>query len=243
MADRKVNSIRFSADVDSTPERVVAVAKMFKDVLASVADEGPMGTVTMTVANREMVATLNPRDPAALAAVSHVTEHLSSPARAAHTEAGRAVLTQVREFCRTLPLNSTFEYQDKPALVLDQEYWDSVMQALGDDLTSPGIEEETFVYGRVSSVADTGKVKLHLEDGSKHTFRASEELMDASARLFRHDVYAKVSFIHQAGIQKAGELISLTGTPKEGNIIGAFEGLQASLQEGGITVTTNWLKD
>lgn len=243
MADRKENSIRFSADVDSTPERVVAVAKMFKDVLASVADEGPAGTVTMTVANREMVATLNPRDPAALAAVSHISKHLASPALAAQSEEGRGVLTKVRDFCRTLPLDSKFEYKDAPPLTLNEEYWDQVSKALGDDFTSPGIEEETFVYGRVSSVAETGNVKLHLEDGSKHTFKASEELTNASARLFKQDVYAKVTFTHQAGIKKAGELMLVTGTQKEGNVLDAFDGLQASLRKSGISVTTEWLKE
>ncbi len=243
MADRKENSIRFSADVDSTPERVIAVAKMFKDVLAAVADDGPTGTVTMTVANREMVATLNPRDPAALAGVSHVSEHLASPDRAARSEVGRSVLTRVREFCRTLPLDSKFEYKNAPALTLDEEYWERVSAALGDDLTSPGIEEETFVYGRVSSVSETGKVKLNLEDGSKHTFVAAEELMYASARLFKRDVYAKVTFTHQAGSKKAGELMSIASIQKEGDISEVFEGLQARLQRLGVSVTTDWLKD
>lgn len=243
MTDRKDNSIRFSADVDSTPERVVAVAKMFKDVLASVADDGPSGTVTMTVANREMVATLNPRDPAALQAVSHISEHLASPAVAAKSEEGRSVLARVRDFCRTLPLDSKFEYRNAPTLTLDEEYWEQVSRALGDDLTSPGIEEETFVYGHVSSVSETGKVKLHLEDGSKHTFKASEEMMYASARLFKQDVYAQVTFTHQARIRKAGELMSIAGTQKEGNVMGALESIHASLRKGGISVTTEWLKD
>lgn len=243
MADRKENSISFSASVDSTPDRVVAVAKMFKSVISSVADDGPTGTVTMTVANREMVATMNPRDPAALQAVSQFSTYLSSPERAARTEEGRAVLNKVRDFCRNFPLDSSFQYQDTPALILDQKFWESVALALGDELTAPSIEEETFVYGRVSSVADTGKVKLHLEDGAKYTFRASEEMMYASARFFGRDVYARVTFRHEGEIKKAGELISLTEAKKEGDIVGTFERLQSSLQEAGVKVTTDWLKD
>lgn len=243
MADKPENSIRFSADVDSTPERVVEVAKMFKAVLASAADDEPTGTVTMTVANREMVATLNPRDPAALVAVSRISDYLSSPARAAQSEEGRSVLTKVRDFCRTLPLDSRFEYKNAPALTLDEEYWEEVSKALGDDFASPGIEEETFIYGRVSSVSETGKVKLNLEDGSKHTFKASEELTNTSARLFKRDVYAQVTFTHQSGIKKAGELMSITGTKKDGGVIDAFEGLQRSLHKSGTSVTTDWLKD
>lgn len=242
MADKPENSIRFSADVDSTPERVLAIAKMFKDVLATAADDEPTGTVTMTVANREMVATLNPRDPAALMTVSRLSDYLSSPARAAQSEAGRSILTKVRDFCRTLPLDSKFEYKKAPALILDEEYWEQVSMALGDDFASPGIEEETFVYARVSSVAETGKVKLNL-DGINHTFKASEELTNTSARLFKRDVYAQVTFTHQSGIKKAGELMSITGTKRDGDVIDAFEGLRASLHKNGISVTTDWLKD
>lgn len=240
MADRKENSIRFSTSVDSTPERVAAVAKMFKGIFASVSGDG---TVTMTVANRQMVTTLNPRDPAARTGVSRLVHHIFSPAHAAQSEEGRDVLTQIRDFCRTLPLDSKFEYDNAPPLILDGEYWDQVSQALGDDLDESAIEEETFVYGHVSSVSETGKVKLCLEDGSKYTFRASEKVTNSSAKLFKQNIYAMVTFIHQGRDRKAGELLTISPTEKETNVREAFKCLQANLRKDGIVVTTDWLKD
>lgn len=242
MADRKEKTLRFIAEVDSTPERVIAIAKMFKEALSAAAEEGRTGAVTMTVANRTMVATLNPRDPDALSSVARLAAYITAPHRAAQSEEGRAVLRKVREFSRSMPLDASFNI-GATRQVLSEEYWASVSQALGDQLVEPAIEEETFVYGRVSSVADTGKVRLQLEDGSKHTFAANDAVMDASAKFFRQDVYATVTFSSDMGERKAGALLSISRTGPEANIVASLGTIRSKLKESGISVTTEWLKD
>lgn len=242
MPSQEEKTLRFTAEVDSTPKRVAAVAKLFDEALSSAAEDSQTGTVTMTVANRTMVATLNPRDPAALSSVASLANYVASPGRAGQTEEGRAVLRKIREFFRTMPLDAKFEYGGN-VQILSEEYWESVTEALGDALTGPTIEEETFVYGRVSSVADTGKVKLQLDDGTKHTFAAADPLMDASARLFRQEVYAKVTFSYEMGLKKPGALLSICGTRQDADIVESLGGLRSKLKQNEISVTTEWLKD
>lgn len=240
-------SLRFETDTPSTPDRVIEVARMFSEALRACAEGAQTGEVTLTVANRNMVATVNARDHQAAALVTKLDRLLSSPKQAALTPVGRMVLEVVRRHAIKFPYGSKLlSDSGEPAVELTEVYWEQVSAALGDRTDVVPVTEDTQVHGKVVGVREAPRgqrVRLRLDDDSSEEFAASEEVAVIAARLYLQPVKACVSFRHTD--QRSGERIhSLEAFVPEEDVVAGFARARKHLAKRGIKVDPiAWMRE
>ncbi len=240
-------SLRFETDTPSTPDRVIDVARMFSEALRACAEGAQTGEVTLTVANLNMVTTLNARDHQAAALVTKLDRLLSSPKQAALTPVGRMVLEVAKKYATKFPYGSKLlSDSGEPAVELTEFYWEQVSAALGERTDVVPVAEETQVHGRVIGVREASRgqrVRLRLDDDSSDEFAASEEVAMIAAKLYLQPVKARVSFRHAD--KRCGERIhSLDPFVPEEDVVAGFARARKRLAKRGIKVDPiAWMRE
>jgi len=105
------------------------------------------------------------------------------------------------------------------------------------------------IYGRVVAVsagANRMIVKLRLDDGGSHEFRADAELAKQAARLFLRTIRAEVDYEVNFGEESGGTLTALErwDHADDSDLVSEFDAARESLLEQGVQLrASDWLRD